>query len=189
MAPAWSPTRKLLRCPEMGFGEAQCRTQTSREAPGGVPSDPLPDMATADAHRLRLPLVGEFFWRCMLLRHAFPCLSHHRRLCSFLAHSVQPGSGDPPSLRRCGSPTREERACPKRACVRLLALRVIPHQADHAADGDRLLNVLEAARKLGKSKDYLDRHADDYPFTVRDGRSLRFSEAGIEKFIRQRMGR
>ena len=55
--------------------------------------------------------------------------------------------------------------------------------------GDRLLDVEEAARKLSKTKDYLYRHADDYPFTVRDGRSLRFSEAGIEKFIRQRMGR
>jgi len=62
-------------------------------------------------------------------------------------------------------------------------------QSQSARDGDRLLDVDEAARKLGKSKDYIYRHADDYPFTVRDGRSLRFSEQGIEKFIRQRMGR
>ncbi len=62
-------------------------------------------------------------------------------------------------------------------------------QSQTSADGDRLLNVVEAARKLGKSKDHLYRHADDYPFTVRDGRSLRFSEQGIEKFIRQRVGR
>ena len=57
------------------------------------------------------------------------------------------------------------------------------------AEGDRLLTAEEAARKLGKSKDALYRHADKYPFTVRDGRSLRFSEQGIEKFIRQRVGR
>ena len=50
-------------------------------------------------------------------------------------------------------------------------------------------SVEEAARKLGKSKDHLYRHAGDYPFTVRDGSSLRFSEQGIEKFIRQRVGR
>ena len=62
-------------------------------------------------------------------------------------------------------------------------------QTEHSADGDRLLDVEEAARKLGKSKDYLYRHAGDYPFTVRDRRSLRFSEQGIEKFIRQRVGR
>ena len=72
---------------------------------------------------------------------------------------------------------------------RLLALRASPSQAEHSADGDRLLDVEEAARKLGKSKDHLYRHAGDYPFTVRDGRSLRFSEQGIEKFIRQRVGR
>ncbi|MBI4464509.1 MAG: helix-turn-helix domain-containing protein [Acidobacteria bacterium] len=60
---------------------------------------------------------------------------------------------------------------------------------EHSAHGDRLLSVEEAARKLGKSKDHLYRHAGDYAFTVRDGRSLRFSEQGIEKFIRQRMGR
>ena len=62
-------------------------------------------------------------------------------------------------------------------------------QGEHPAGGDRLLDVEEAARKLGKSRDYLYRHAGKYPFTVRDGHSLRFSEQGIEKFIRQRMGR
>ena len=72
---------------------------------------------------------------------------------------------------------------------RLLALRASPSQAEPSRDGDRLLDVNEAARKLGKSKDYLYRHSRDYPFTVRDGRSLRFSEQGIEKFIRQRMAR
>src|SRR3989304_5833225 len=68
---------------------------------------------------------------------------------------------------------------------RLLALRASPIQAENSTGGDRLLDVEEAARKLGKSKDALYRHADDYPFTVRDGHSLRFSEQGIEKFIRQ----
>ena len=72
---------------------------------------------------------------------------------------------------------------------RLLALRASPIQAENSTGGDRLLDVEETARKLGKSKDYLYRHAGDYPFTVRDGHSLRFSEQGIEKFIRQRMGR
>ncbi|OFV96321.1 MAG: hypothetical protein A3F68_07660 [Acidobacteria bacterium RIFCSPLOWO2_12_FULL_54_10] len=62
-------------------------------------------------------------------------------------------------------------------------------QGQLASNGDRLLDVEEAARKLGKSKDYLYRHSRDYLFTVRDGRSLRFSEQGIEKFIRQRMAR
>ena len=73
---------------------------------------------------------------------------------------------------------------------RLLALRASTNgQGQTKPDGDRLLTAEDAARKLGKSKDALYRHAGDYPFTVRDGRSLRFSEQGIEKFIRQRLGR
>ena len=56
-------------------------------------------------------------------------------------------------------------------------------------EGDRLLTVTEAAGKLGKSKDALYRHANKFPFTVRDGRQVRFSEKGIEKYIRQRTGR
>jgi excisionase family DNA binding protein len=55
--------------------------------------------------------------------------------------------------------------------------------------GDRLLNVQEAATKLSLSEDYLYRHSGRLPFTVRNGRQLRFSEAGIERYIRQRMGR
>ena len=62
-------------------------------------------------------------------------------------------------------------------------------QGQTHAGGDRLLTAEEAARKLGKSRDALYRNAKQYPFTVRDGRSVRFSEAGIEKFIRQRTGR
>ena len=62
-------------------------------------------------------------------------------------------------------------------------------QAQAQGDGDRLLDVKAAAAKLGKSRDALYRKADKYPFTVRDGRSLRFSEQGIEKYIRQRVGR
>lgn len=54
---------------------------------------------------------------------------------------------------------------------------------------DRLLTVEEAAQKLGRSKDWLYRHAGRLPFTVRDGRLLRFSEQGIERYIRQRQGR
>ena len=55
--------------------------------------------------------------------------------------------------------------------------------------GDRLLTAKEAAGRLGKSKDALYRHANKFPFTMRDGRQVRFSEKGIEKYIRQRIGR
>lgn len=56
-------------------------------------------------------------------------------------------------------------------------------------NGDRLLSAREAAAKLGASQDYLYRHSSKLPFTVRMGRKVLFSEAGIERYIRQRMGR
>jgi predicted DNA-binding transcriptional regulator AlpA len=61
--------------------------------------------------------------------------------------------------------------------------------ADRAEEGDRLLNAKEASAKLSLSEDHLYRNAAKFPFTVRLGRRLRFSEAGIARFIRQRMGR
>jgi excisionase family DNA binding protein len=62
-------------------------------------------------------------------------------------------------------------------------------RGNSAPDGDRRLNVEQAAARLGVSKDYLYRNAGSLPFTVRIGRSLGFSEAGLEKYIRQRTGR
>jgi len=44
--------------------------------------------------------------------------------------------------------------------------------------GDRLLDVHEAAKKLGRSSDWLNRRARKLPFTRPDGRSLQFSEEG-----------
>lgn len=59
-----------------------------------------------------------------------------------------------------------------------------------ANNGDNLLDVNQAALKLGMSKDYLYRNAAHLPFTVRVGKKhVRFSEIGIDRFIRQRMGR
>jgi excisionase family DNA binding protein len=55
---------------------------------------------------------------------------------------------------------------------------------------DRLLEVSEAAKRLGVSKDYLYRHAKQWPFAVRVGPGhLRFSERGLESWIKNRLGR
>lgn len=54
---------------------------------------------------------------------------------------------------------------------------------------DELLKVAEAAVMLGMTRDYLYRHADTFPFTVRlASKQLRFSSQGIEQYIaRQRV--
>jgi hypothetical protein len=53
---------------------------------------------------------------------------------------------------------------------------------------DRLLNVNQAAEKLCVKRDWLYRHHPDLPFRVRHGKLLRFSELGIEDYIRKRRG-
>lgn len=68
----------------------------------------------------------------------------------------------------------------------LLSRLVAGGEVQPRADGDRLLDVAEAAAKLGLSRDALYRN--EYPFVVKIGNRLRFSERGIEKFIRNRMG-
>lgn len=55
-------------------------------------------------------------------------------------------------------------------------------------NGDKLLEVKEAAAKLSVTEDWLYRKGDKLPFVVRMGRNIRFSEQGIEKYIRQRTG-
>ncbi len=58
----------------------------------------------------------------------------------------------------------------------------------HAFRRDRLLEKEEAAQKLAVTLDWLYRKHKRLPFTVRHGRLLRFSELGIEEYIRKRRG-
>ena len=68
----------------------------------------------------------------------------------------------------------------------LLSRLLTGDRAGPCPDGDRLLTASEAALKLGLTKDALYRNA--YPFMVRVGSRRRFSEKGIENFIRHRTG-
>jgi excisionase family DNA binding protein len=60
--------------------------------------------------------------------------------------------------------------------------------ANNEAD-DALLTVQQAAERLGVSEDWLYRRTRTLPFVVRVGRHVRFSSRGIERFIRNRIGR
>jgi predicted DNA-binding transcriptional regulator AlpA len=70
------------------------------------------------------------------------------------------------------------------AAEKQLALRM--SMPETRSDADRLLTVDEAAAILAKTPDWLYRHADRLPFTVREGRLLRFSQSGIQRYIRAR---
>jgi predicted DNA-binding transcriptional regulator AlpA len=73
-----------------------------------------------------------------------------------------------------------------------LAARLLANGAPGStseSSGDRLLTAKDTAPRCGHSADWLYRHADSLPFVVRVGRSVRFSEAGLQKWIRSRSGR
>ena len=53
---------------------------------------------------------------------------------------------------------------------------------------ERLLSVEEAAKRMGVTTDMLYR-MKNLPFTVKLGRLRRYSETGLNKWIRQRAGR
>jgi predicted DNA-binding transcriptional regulator AlpA len=53
---------------------------------------------------------------------------------------------------------------------------------------DELLDIEQAAGRLGLSCSYLYRNHRQFPFTRRVGRALRFSAAGLEDYIQQRNG-
>jgi predicted DNA-binding transcriptional regulator AlpA len=54
---------------------------------------------------------------------------------------------------------------------------------------DENLSATVAARRLGLSKEWIYRHADSLPFTVKIGRRVLFSAKGLERWNHQRTGR
>jgi len=53
---------------------------------------------------------------------------------------------------------------------------------------DSLLTVQDAATRLQTTVDWLYRNSKKLPFTIRNGRQLRFSSKGIDRDIRERKG-
>ena len=77
-------------------------------------------------------------------------------------------------------------------CVeaRLTARLYASPTASPAGTGpDQLLTVEEAAERLSLSTDTVYRNASSYPFTVRQGRALRFSSRGVDDYIRSCQGK
>lgn len=66
----------------------------------------------------------------------------------------------------------------------LILLRLCGNQSAAAAPPERLLDITEAARRLNVSEDYLYRHWKRLPFARREPWGLRFSETGLDSYIR-----
>jgi len=72
------------------------------------------------------------------------------------------------------------------ATSRLLEALPLSESTGLAKAFEENLPVEEAARRLGMSKDWLYRHAEELPFANRIGRRLLFSARGLERWLRQR---
>lgn len=66
------------------------------------------------------------------------------------------------------------------AMARLSAPAVLP------VTPDELVDVEEAARRLGVSTEYLYRHHRTFAFTRREGRKLLFSSVGISDYLHRK---
>ncbi len=71
-----------------------------------------------------------------------------------------------------------------------MAARLVTVSSEDRASNseDTLLDIADAANRLGVSEDWLYRRTKVLPFVVRVGRHVRFSANGIDRFIRNRMG-
>ena len=58
--------------------------------------------------------------------------------------------------------------------------------SDVSGQEARNMDVTEAARRLGMSRDWLYRHASELPFALRIGRRLVFDSVALERWNRRR---
>ena len=69
--------------------------------------------------------------------------------------------------------------------ARVIALSRLTSPQPVRAHADELIDVAEAAHRLGISTNYLYRHHGQFSFTRRQGKRLLFSANGIEQHIRR----
>jgi predicted DNA-binding transcriptional regulator AlpA len=72
--------------------------------------------------------------------------------------------------------------------VQTILLGALTASEKTETEADTLIDVDAAAQRLGASKDWIYHNARHLPFVVRNGRLLRFSSRGIDRYIRTRQG-
>jgi hypothetical protein len=64
-----------------------------------------------------------------------------------------------------------------------------PAHRQTSSQYDCLLTAAEVAQRLRVTKEYVYRNAPKYPFTVREGRYVRFSQAGLARYLERHQGK
>ena len=65
----------------------------------------------------------------------------------------------------------------------------IGNQATSTPQQDRLLTAEEVAKRLNVTPAFIYKKAREYPFTIRQGRYVRFSENGLMKYLDKQQGK
>ncbi len=73
-----------------------------------------------------------------------------------------------------------------RAAARLAATPTVASASDPRIAPGQRLSAHQLAERMGRSVDYVYRHADEWPFTIREGRSVTFDEAGFARWQQKR---
>ena len=87
------------------------------------------------------------------------------------------------ALNSLGTVPLEDALYFKSAVEASILIRIMS-SAQPAPAPDELVDVEVLARRLNVSTDYVYDHADEFPFTVREGRRLLFSSRAIDEYIR-----
>ena len=69
--------------------------------------------------------------------------------------------------------------------LEIIALQRVNAPAPVMPTGDVLIDVSEAAKRLGQSEEWIYRHAKSLPFVRHLGRSVRCSSMGIDLYIKR----
>jgi hypothetical protein len=69
--------------------------------------------------------------------------------------------------------------------IRLIAHGRLASPAVTAKPGEVWLDVAEVAARMHKSRDFIYRHAKDWPFARRLGKGYLFSASGLDSFLKK----
>lgn len=108
-------------------------------------------------------------------------------LLSLEAVDALPASAVPAVVAQLAARQAYLAALQSRAAARLVTKSAIGSTPDDRIAPGQRLNANQLAKRMGRSVDYVYRHAKDWPFTVREDRAVSFDEAGFVRWQRQRM--
>jgi hypothetical protein len=91
---------------------------------------------------------------------------------------------DPARIKVLTGPVAQHLLIQVTAILPALVVQALSVSTFEKSKEDRLLQIAEAAAILQRTEDWLYRHADELPFTIREGRCLRFSSNAIQAYIR-----